>query len=323
MNSFLVISILFIVLPVIAGSMAHYTDRARYLELMSFRRSFDPQSRYLMSVGVCITAVLALYTVKIFSGANVDLAAYTVFSLLLALSLVWVYLEFPIGRYWTRLKYWIISAISIISLIVAFYSQLFIDQFVTVWTGYQSADFSTSQIALTLIVVPAVWVMVICFLLLLVYVAPMIMLLSGIVKLALFSTAFGRSVCRFVINDTVRAIDVDDYHKKVFIRVAALLAIHVSFQVLPTHSLSYLASSKFENQLKQVFLEGAYYSDASLCENIDNDLDVKIALLSKDRISIYKEGDTPEFTKGKCTFKESRYIKASTTDSSAQPVSQG
>ncbi|EGQ8022026.1 hypothetical protein RAL01_000616 [Vibrio vulnificus] len=315
MNSFLVISILFIVLPVIAGSMAHYTDRARYLELMSFRRSFDLQSWYLVSVGICITVVLALYAVKLFSGANVAFAAYTVFSLLLFLSLVWVYLEFPIRRYWTRLKYWIISAFSIVSLIVAFYSQLFIDELVTVWTGYQSADFSTSQIALTLVVVPAVWIMVICFLLLLVYVAPMIMLISGIVKLALFSTAFGRSVCRFVINDTVRAIDVDDFQRKLFIRGAALMAIHVSFQVLPTHSLSYLASDKFENQLKQVFLEGAYYSDASLCENIDNALDVKIALLSKDRISIYKEGDVPEFSKGKCTFSQSRYITASKADS--------
>lgn len=304
-----IIFVVFGCLPAAAGTMSYYSHFPRYLSLVKWRREIvDKYILYSISVVSCWILLGLLASLNVLLGIDVKIVVYGVCCLLLVLCLIWLYIEFPIVEAWKKLKYWIVGISTITSLVIAFFAQIFIDELIVDWTGYQSLDFSTSQLVMNLLILPAFWTVFFSFLMVALYTLPILMIILSFLKMLISSTAFGRSALRFVTLRKVHAVDYPMFVRKLLFRAAAVFAVSFSLQVLPPKGLSYFSSEEYIAVLKEAFIKGSYHSDATLCANIDNKYDLKIALLSKDRISIFKEGESPEFTKAKCTFSTSPYI---------------
>ncbi|MFA0613908.1 hypothetical protein AB4582_06740 [Vibrio splendidus] len=310
-----VLIMVFVLLPVVLGTFAFYESKENYSVLIKARRTQSTESYIILGIWSVLFSIVGLTIVKVYGDGEVQGYAYASACILLALSLWWAFIEFPMIDLIKNNKYMLTLVGAAGSLVVTVVAQVHCDSLISGWSDYHSSEFLTAQLAMLIFIVPAVWFIGFWFLIMLLAFFPIILLCLESVKLVILSSVRGRGFIRLITSRRIRKGEVNHYIKKLALRTSVYVALAFVLQSLPSASLSYFGSEEFESFLKEILITTSYHHEATDCINVRDEDGIRIALLSRDRISLYQKGAEIEFSKGICEFSMSPLIRESTTDS--------
>ncbi|MCG9724497.1 hypothetical protein [Vibrio brasiliensis] len=301
------IIVLFFLFPAIMGCIVHYLDLGNYLKLMRLRRKIRSTNVLVLMVWGAIAVIYLLAAAKYFLQEDVKNIALFASAILLLCSFYWVFTEFPVIQWGKKYDAILVALVALISYIVSTLSLGYIDGLVISWTGYGVSEFPVSSAAMNIMVIPAFWTIVFWFVMTAITLFFVIRLLFLTISFMLVDYLPGRGFLRFITLGKFFGNKSHERVRNLTVSGTICCALYISYLSLPRVTLGYLGGEKFTEHLKSVFIMMSYHSDARLCQNVDGE-ELKIALLSRDRISVFKQGDTPEFSRGVCEFEQSPYI---------------
>ncbi|EGQ7792757.1 hypothetical protein I6Y99_003332 [Vibrio parahaemolyticus] len=322
-----VIFLFFFVFPALLGVISHYNTPDKYHALMKQRRLFKRKDYFIFILTATYMGLLVAICIAFLFGKIEHLDAInksaTISIIAVIAVTIWGGVKIKIFAFAHENWKGISALFGGISFLFSIYINEIVNGIIVQTTKYHASDFLVSQSSLSIIVSSFFGVM----------------LLLGAMTLALYVVVFVLfaitlrsntraakgmyAIFRVVTYQRIAKRKAETINHAFVVGMTTCFVIGASVMVLSQAMKYKLQKDWFDNIVVERLVESAYFSKPTDCINIKPVEGLRVAMLTRDRVSFYMKGAEPEFSKGVCISEPSKYtITKLEVDSSVPSDSQ-